>query len=80
MFIPLVITPQKYKAFSNMYLFAKERIRNRPDYLLVYHFCPGDASVWCRPLPFHSNIVLAPGQEKFIAWGRVNMFDQPSVQ
>ena len=39
-------------------------------------------SVWCvpRPLPFHSNIVLARGQEKFIAWGRVNMFDQPSVQ
>ena len=32
MFIPLVITPQKYKAFSNMYLFAKERIRNRPNY------------------------------------------------
>ena len=37
-------------------------------------------SVSVRPLPFHSNIVLAPGQEKFIAWGRVNMFDQPSVQ
>ena len=41
MFIPLVITPQKYKAFSNMYLFAKERIRNRHNYdkeLLVFIF------------------------------------------
>ena len=37
MFIPLVITPQKYKAFSNMYLFPKERIRNRPDYMIFRH-------------------------------------------
>ena len=71
--IRLIITLQNYRAFSNMYLFTKESIFNRPDYWLLNGFAvrrflekPINAPQNSSQVPGESNFEICIGTREFI--------------